>query len=91
MDVNYDDCTLLAEAYRKAWLRHARENEKPVDEKLREQVEKNLTTAAESAGANWLRACASVVGTKMPRANLVCASKAKTLERFDACWDGKVE
>ncbi|MBM4376418.1 MAG: hypothetical protein FJ095_15155 [Deltaproteobacteria bacterium] len=90
IDVNYEDCTVLAETYKKVWLRNALERGAAAkDGELREAAEASQREAAETAGENWLKACARIVGTRMVRRHLVCASRAKTLQRFNDCYDGK--
>jgi len=95
IDVNYDDCTVLAATYEKVWFRNAEESPTKRGSEggtsSRPAGVDELRSAAQTAGANWLKACAQVAGTPMPRKNLVCASKAKTLERFNDCWDGKAD
>lgn len=92
IDINYEDCTVLATTYKKVWLRDALEKDATAnDPKRAERAEENLREAAETAGENWLKACARVVGARMVRKNLVCASRAKTLQRFNDCYDGKAD
>ncbi|MSP25854.1 MAG: hypothetical protein EXR75_11980 [Myxococcales bacterium] len=90
IDLSAADCAVLADTYASAWRAdaHAKEALKK-DPKLQQLAEKNIAAAAETARENWLRACHSIVGAAFIRSRLVCASKAKTVARFDACWDGK--
>jgi hypothetical protein len=90
IDLNYNDCEVLAETYERVWLRDAREKDGPPPANVdRETVESNLVEAAASARASWSRACTSVVGTRVLRRNVVCASRAKSLQQFNDCYDGR--
>jgi PBP1b-binding outer membrane lipoprotein LpoB len=89
--MNYDDCMVLADVYGNAWFRDAMEKETNKNAKLAETVEKNHRASADGAKQNWLNACSKIVGSAMPLKNLKCATKAKTVARFNDCWDGRVD
>lgn len=92
IDLSGNDCSVLADTYAAAWLSDALAKEGPKkDPKLKELAEKNVKAAAEKARDTWLGACNSIVGSAFIRGRLVCASKAKSVARFEACWDGKTE
>ncbi len=92
IDLSGNDCSVLADTYAAAWLSDALAKESPKkDPKLKELAEKNVKAAAEKARETWLGACNAIVGSAFIRSRLVCASKAKAVARFEACWDGKAD
>jgi len=92
-DITYQDCKELAGVYYRAWRKPELEkleakNFKP---KLYETARKNVEKAAQEAGDNWLKECEGTVGTPYLYSRLKCAMKAKTVERFNDCLDGKAD
>ncbi len=92
-DITYRDCQALAGTYSRAWERVEREKleKKNFKPKLYDTALKNVQKAAQEAGDNWLEECAGTVGSPFLYSRLKCALKAKTVERFNDCWDGKAE
>ncbi|MBW2455553.1 MAG: hypothetical protein JRI68_13620 [Deltaproteobacteria bacterium] len=92
-DMTYRDCKALAGTYYRAWRKAEMDklegkNFKP---KLYETAKKNIDKAAQEAGDNWLKECEGTVGTPYLYSRLKCALKAKTIDRFNECLDGKAE
>jgi hypothetical protein len=92
-DLTYSDCRALAATYRGAWLSEelTKLNAKKLNEKAFEKAKAQVEKSAEEAGENWRSACDSIVGSPFLYSRLKCAMKAKAVQRFDDCWDGKVE
>jgi hypothetical protein len=92
-DMTYADCKVLARTYRNAWYHDEIEklNSRKLPEKHFKKAEANVEQAANDGGENWLQACNTTVGSPQLRSRLKCASRAKTLQRFNDCMDGKVE
>ena len=66
-------------------------NAKKLKPKAFEQAKADVEKAAQDAGENWRSACDFIVGSPFLFSRLKCATKAKTVQRFNDCWDGKVE
>jgi hypothetical protein len=92
-EVTHTDCLALADVYRAAWLRDERIklDKQKFDAKLRARAEKNLEAAADKGSDNWLSQCRGVVDSPYPRSRLDCAVKARTVTRFNDCWEGRVK
>jgi hypothetical protein len=92
-DMTYRDCKTLAGTYQRAWERVEREklDKKNFKPKLYDTALKNVQRAAKEAGDHWLAECEGMVGSPYLYSRLKCALKAKTVERFNDCWDGKAE
>ncbi len=92
-EMSYRDCKVVAETYGNAWLKDELEKlqNKKMGDKLRQRAENNTRKAAQEVEANWLSECNKIVGSPFIRKRLVCASKARTVKRFDDCWYGKTE
>ena len=92
-DITQRDCDALAQAYNNAWLND--ETVKLADKKLKQkqydEALAQLHSLADEAREQWYGQCEGIVGTAFLRSRLACAMKAKTLTRFNDCWDGKVE
>lgn len=95
VEIQEDDCNLLSETYERVWLRESEEKASKSPPTVVSTNPNNEATAlralAVTTAENWRKACTSIAGSSMPRGNLVCASKAKTLARFNDCWDGKTD
>jgi len=86
------DCEVLARAYHKAWLRdELKKRGKQHNDKLPPSLHAQVERAANQGSDQWLGQCLSVVGSTMPRKNLVCATKARSMDRFDTCWEGRAK
>ncbi len=92
-DMSYNDCKVVAETYGHAWLNDELKKleGKKLGEKLRKRAEGNTRKAGQEVQDNWLSECHKIVGSPFIRKRLVCASKARTVKRFDDCWYGKTE
>lgn len=86
------DCDVLARAYHKAWLKdELKKRGKQHGDKLPPALHSKIERSANQGRDQWLSQCLSVAGSTMPRKNLVCATKARSMERFDACWEGRAK
>ena len=90
-DMSYRDCQTLAATYRRAWLADKLKTTSKMNEKQAALAATNFKRAAEKAGADWEQACAQTVGSPRIRRHLVCASKARSVQRFNNCLDGKLK
>jgi hypothetical protein len=89
----YRDCKALAGTYGRAYendelkkLEKQRFNEKQLA-----NAQNNVKKAAREAADNWFSACESIVDSPFLYTRLSCAMKASTIQRFNDCWDGKVD
>ncbi len=92
-ELNHRDCDALASAYARSWendemVKLDKKNLKP---KQHERVAAQIHEGAIEASDNWRSECHKIVGTAMLHSRLSCAAKAKTMQRFNDCWDGKVQ
>ncbi|MCA9620873.1 MAG: hypothetical protein KC731_17740 [Myxococcales bacterium] len=93
IELTYRDCATIARAYGQAWLNDEKQTldgkglKKPQYDKMLAQLEEDSAGMEE----NYRSECDKTVGTAMLRSRLVCAVKAKTMARFDACLDGKAQ
>jgi hypothetical protein len=86
-----EDCRALATIYGKVWK--ADEVTKLEARKLKEKPHQEALAAIEQDAAetkgNWQSECDKTVGSPYLRSRLDCAMKAKTVQHFDDCLDGK--
>ncbi len=86
------DCEVLARAYHKSWLKdELKKRGKQHGDKVPPALHSRIERSAEQGRDQWLGQCLSIAGSTMPRKNLVCATKARSIERFDACWEGRAK
>ncbi len=92
-DMTYRDCKALAGVYYRAWRKAEMDKleGKSFKPKLYETAKNNVDKAAQEAGDNWLQECEGTVGTPYLYSRLKCALKAKTVDGFNDCLDGKAE
>lgn len=92
-DLTVSDCRALADVYRGAWLGEEMEklNAKKLKEKQFQQAEAQVKKSAEEAAENWYGACEGIAGSPFIHSRLKCATKSKTVQRFNDCWDGKIQ
>ncbi len=92
-EITYNDCEALAEAYGGAWEHDEMEklNKKGLPEKQFQGAQAELEAGKQHMQENWLSECQKTVGTAYLYKNLQCATKARTLQRFNDCWEGKVQ
>jgi len=92
-NVTYQDCRALARVYGGAWL--SEELQKLNAAKLKkaqfEKAEARIRKDADETREQWLSQCEGIVDTPYPFSRLKCALKARSVKRFDDCWDGKAE
>lgn len=91
--ITYQDCEALAGNYGRVYRREeaAKVDEKNLTGKALENAQKLVNENTRVAQENWLNECQGIVETAQPRDNLKCAMKAQTLQRFNACMDGKLD
>jgi hypothetical protein len=92
-EITYTDCEALAQAYAGAWEHDEMEklNKKGLPEKQFQAAQEQLQSGKQHMLDNWLSECQKTVGTAYLYKNLQCATKARTLQRFNDCWEGKVQ
>lgn len=91
--ISYRDCKALAGNYGRAWESDERKKleGRRFNDKQLATAQNNVKNAAREAADNWLSACESIVDSPFLYTRLSCAMKSKTIERFNDCWDGKVD
>lgn len=92
-EINHSDCQALGQAYGGAWLHDEMEklNAKKLKQAQFDAAEAQLRKDSEGMGDQYQDECGKTVGTAYLRSRLACAMKAKTLQRFNDCMDGKSE
>jgi len=91
--ITYQDCEALAGNYGRVYRRAEADkvDEKTLTGKALENAQKLVDENTRTAQENWLSECQGIVETPQPRNNLKCAMKARTLQRFNDCMEGKLE
>ncbi len=92
-EMSHSDCAALAQAYGGAWLHDEMEklNAKKLKQAQFDQAAAQLRKDSDGMAAQYQDECGKTVGTAYLRSRLQCAMKAKTMQRFNDCMDGKVE
>ena len=92
-DITYSDCKELARIYGIAWRNGELKKlqAKKLKPKQQQAIEATIRKNAQEAQDQWRGECDGTVGSPQVRSRLSCALKAKTLDRFNDCLDGKVE
>jgi hypothetical protein len=92
-EITHNDCEALAIAYARAWENDEIEklDEKKLAEKAFQSARDEIETGKQHMHDDWLGECIKTVGTAYLYKNLQCATKARTMQRFDDCWNGKVQ
>lgn len=92
-EIDSRDCQGLATVYGAAWLNDELEklNKKKLKQAEFDRVAAQLKTDSQGMADQYDGECQKTVGTAYLRDRLQCAMKAKNMQRFNDCMDGKTE
>ena len=92
-EITYRDCQVLGRSYGNAWLNDEIEklNARKLKEAQHAQMMEQLRGSSQTMTQQYQSECDKTVGSAQLRSRLACAVKAKNMQRFDDCLDGKVD
>ena len=88
---NMRDCEDLADVYEQLLRKRemAKLEKSHLSDKQKKKAMPGLERTVEQGKNNWMSACEKIVGTIQVRENWQCAEKAKDLDEFNDCMNGK--
>jgi hypothetical protein len=90
-EISYQDCRALGSAYGRAWLGDERTklDAKKLKQAQYDKVYEQLRDDSKGMAQQYQGECDKTVPSAYLRSRLKCALKAKRMQRFNDCMDGK--